>query len=568
MSWLGNVRTLPKLLVLIGLLAVVAIVITVMASQSLKSMSDAAAEMDNAAETALLVARMNQNVLASSRSEYRMALDPRPDNVREAAKRGEEEHKMFHERFTDLSKRASAQMQAKLDELQQSFAAYDKAYDQTVAAAGEAKDVQITADMELVKKVALQNREIGEKIRGILRELADRLANDIDRNAKAAAELYISTRNFMIAFAGGGILVGGLLGFLLAQYGVVRPVRAIVAVLQKLAGGQYDIEVVGVDRKDEVGEVAKTALVFKQNGLEKQRMEREQEQAKAQAELEKRAMLERMAGNFEQAVGGVIQSVASSASQLRASSETMSATTEETSRQATAVAAASEQASVNVQTVASAAEELASSVREIGRQVVQSSRIADRAVSEADRTNAKVQELAEGASRIGDVVKLISDIAAQTNLLALNATIEAARAGEAGKGFAVVASEVKALANQTARATQDIASQIGSIQSATGESVQAIDEIGKTIRSINEIAAAIAAAVEEQEAATQEIARNVQQASAGTSEVSANIGGVTRAAADAGAATSQVMGAAEELNRHSDLLRSEVGKFLASVRAA
>jgi methyl-accepting chemotaxis protein len=275
----------------------------------------------------------------------------------------------------------------------------------------------------------------------------------------------------------------------------------------------------------------------------------------------------RLADTFENSVMGVVERVSASASGLQGSAQAMSSTAEETSRQATAVAAAAEQASANVQTVATAAEELASSIDEIGRQVAQSTAIAQKAVEVAKATDARVQGLAEAASKIGEVVNLINDIASQTNLLALNATIEAARAGDAGKGFAVVASEVKSLANQTARATEEIGAQIASIQNATGEAVQAIKDIGATIGDISEIATAIASAVEEQGAATREIAGNVQQASSGTREVTDNISGVTKAAGETGEAAHQVADAASALSEQSNTLRTQVEAFLRAVRA-
>jgi len=275
----------------------------------------------------------------------------------------------------------------------------------------------------------------------------------------------------------------------------------------------------------------------------------------------------KLADDFETNVKSVVDTVSAASTEMQATAQAMSATAEETNRQSTVVAAASEQATNNVQTVASAAEELSASVSEISNQVSQSTKIARAAVEKATGTNAQIQELATAAQKIDEVVKLISDIAAQTNLLALNATIEAARAGDAGKGFAVVASEVKSLANQTAQAADEIAAQISAVQSATTNSVSAIEEITKVINEINEISNAVAAAVEEQGAATQEIARNVQEAATGTREVSSNISGVTQAASETGTSAQQVLEAAGELSRQSEGLSGQVDQFLRQVRA-
>ena len=283
---------------------------------------------------------------------------------------------------------------------------------------------------------------------------------------------------------------------------------------------------------------------------------------------DRHATLERLAGDFDKAIGSVVNVVSSAATELQTAAQSMSAAAEETANQSSVVAAASESATSNVQTVSVAAEELTASVGEIARQVHESARIAAQAVQDADASGEKIRQLAQGAQKIGEVVELINNIASQTNLLALNATIEAARAGEAGRGFAVVASEVKALAAQTAKATEEISAQISQIQTSTSDSVNAINEITTVIKSMNIIATTIASAVEEQGAATQEIARNVQQASQGTNEVSANITGVTRAAGETGAAASQVLSSAEDLARQSEQLRVEVDRFLATVRAA
>lgn len=283
---------------------------------------------------------------------------------------------------------------------------------------------------------------------------------------------------------------------------------------------------------------------------------------------EKKAVMERLANEFENAIGNIVATVSSASSELETSAGSLTATAERSRELATKVALASDEASTNVQSVASATEEMTSSVHEIGRQVQESSRIAGEAVDQAQKTNDRVGELAKAAARIGDVVELINNIAGQTNLLALNATIEAARAGEAGRGFAVVASEVKALAEQTAKATGEISQQITGIQSATGESVLAIKEIGNTIGKMSEIASAIAAAVEEQGAATQEISRNVQQAAVGTTLVSSNITDVKRGATETGSASAEVLSAAKSLSSDSNRLSVEVVKFLGSVRAA
>jgi methyl-accepting chemotaxis protein len=363
------------------------------------------------------------------------------------------------------------------------------------------------------------------------------------------------------------VLLGGLIALLSAR-SITAPLGRIRGVLDTMAGGDYRVEVPGADRADEVGDIARAALVFKENGLEAQRLRDEQAAAKARAEAEQKAMMNRMADDFEGAVGAIVQSVSDSAAHLKAAASTMTGAATEASAQSGAVAAASEESSTNIQTVAAATEEMVSSVREIASQVENSARMATDAVRDADHTASQVQDLANKVQKIGEIVELISGVAAQTNLLALNATIEAARAGEAGRGFAVVASEVKGLADQTAKATTEIANQINAIQEATQSSSQSIGNITRAIRDMSQVSTDIAAAVEEQTAATSEISRNVQQASTGAHEVATNIVGVSQAAAETGAAAAQVLSSADGLAEQATRLRHELDQFLGTVRAA
>ena len=348
---------------------------------------------------------------------------------------------------------------------------------------------------------------------------------------------------------------------------VTGPLQAICDAMYSLAKGDITATIPGIGRTDEIGQMADAMQVFKDNRIAADKLAAEQGAERAVKE-QRAGRLESLTRAFEAKAGELVGQVSTAATELQATAQSMASTAAETTQQATSVAAAAEQASVNVQTVAQAAGELPSSVAEISRQVTHSARIADKAKQDAKHTDEVVQALAEGAQKIGEIVGLISSIAGQTNLLALNATIEAARAGDAGKGFAVVASEVKGLATQTANATKDIARQITQIQTATKEAVASIQGIGMTIGEISEIAATIAAAVEEQGAATQDISRSVQQASDGTREVTSHITGVSMGANDTGAAARQVLGAADELSRQSEQLRCEVGEYIAGVKAA
>ena len=368
-----------------------------------------------------------------------------------------------------------------------------------------------------------------------------------------------------------GALVGGLLLIVvsvLTVRGVTGPLSRMTGVMKSFSDGDYSADIPAKDRPDEIGEMAKAVQVFKDNALEIRRLEAESAEREQQVEQEKRAAMESMAHQFESRIKGIVGTVSSSATELQSTAESMSETAKDASHQATSVASASEEATVNVQTVASAAEELSASIDEINRQIRQSTEITTRARTEAESTNETVGGMASAAQRIGDVVRLISEIAEKTNLLALNASIEAARAGDAGKGFAVVAAEVKDLATQTANATEEISAQIGDMQSVAKESVSAISSISETIHEISDIAQSINAAVDEQGKATQEIAENTQQAAVGTQDVTRTIGAVSATTSETGAAGQEVLKAAGELSKQSEILRHEVDSFLAQIRTA
>ncbi|MGA7810490.1 methyl-accepting chemotaxis protein [Bradyrhizobium sp.] len=568
MSVLARFKILTKILAVVLLLSAVTASLSWLAIRAMASLNNGADTMMFAANRSLDAARANQNVIALNRAEFRVALDPSPENRAAVHKSIDQQMKAFEIGMEEVAKTQDDQAKSMLPAVHEAMADYKRDMETTLREADAVKDNQLGAEAAKLRDAAMNSRAAAEKLRVVLKGVADRLDERVKRYEEQGTEDYHSTSNLLIIFSIVGTLIGLLAGFMIGQFGVAKPIVQLKGVMEVLAGNDLTAIVTGTERRDEIGDMARTVEVFKKNGLEVEQLKAGQQAAEKRAAEQRKADMHKLANDFEGAVGEIIDTVSSASTELEASAGTLTKTAEHGQQVATTVAAASEQATTNVQSVASATEELSSSVNEISRQVQESARMANEAVGQARSTTERVSELSKAASRIGDVVELINTIAGQTNLLALNATIEAARAGEAGRGFAVVASEVKALAEQTAKATGEIGQQISGIQAATQDSVSAIKEISGTIERLSEISSTIAAAVEEQGAATQEISRNVQQAAQGTQQVSANISDVQRGTSETGSASSQVLSAAQTLSRDSNRLKDEVHRFLGTVRAA
>lgn len=558
---LRNVSIAPKIFTAVAVLLATSAVLALIAFWSFAAMHDATKEVEASGERVEAAGRATANLLSYARAVEFLPIEMPIAQRTEFESAATDELKRFLGRLDQLERTSRAA--AGRNDVQQMRRLVGQYQEQAAQIQKMAREGAYDEAGKLAFNAAPQISQTRQLLRGL-----EQRAQERQRQAVSDAAAAYSRAIWVMS---GAMVVGGTLGLALTAFIVIgfitRPLSAMTTAMLRVADGDTTVEVPALDQKDEIGKLAGALETFKANLVESRRLAAEQEAERAAKERRANVVAAAVA-EFEKSVSEVVSTVTSASTELEAAAGTLTGTAEATQQKSGMVAAASEQASGNVQAVAAATDEMTSSIHEIARQVQHSTEKARLAVADVKATDVKVTELLEAAGRIGEVVKLITAVAEQTNLLALNATIEAARAGEAGKGFAVVASEVKALAGQTAKATDAIGAQIAAMQQATREAATSIQAIGTTIVEVSDIATAIAAAVEEQGVATQEISRNVQEAARGTVEVASSIVEVNQGAVETGSASAQVLSASQELSQQGSRLKAQVDAFLSTVRAA